>query len=106
MSMGLKEKNRYITAFLKNVPPFLNYKLFKKKRNLSSFCGVNNINEATTSLALKKAISSSIPFAAIRFGAVELSCLNNHEKIELGFKKKYKDRVVYSLNMEIYCFQN
>lgn len=97
MSMGLKEKNRYIIAFLKNVPPFLNYKLFKKKRNLSSFCGVNNINEATTSLALKKAISSSISFAAIRFGAVELSCLNNHEKIELGFKKKYKDSVIYSM---------
>ena len=40
---------------------------------------------------LKDALDSSKPFSAIRFGAVELSCLNNHEKIELGWKKKYKE---------------
>lgn len=46
---------------------------------------------------LSEALKSGKPFAAIRFGAVELSCLNNHEKIELGFKKHYKASVAYSM---------
>lgn len=97
MDMKVKDKFTYISAFFKNVPAYFSYKLFKKKRDLSSFCGYKNINEATTSATLKEAILSNKPFAAIRFGAVELSCLNNHEKIELGFKRKYKDSVIYSM---------
>ncbi|HBX25628.1 MAG TPA: hypothetical protein DEF61_05235 [Firmicutes bacterium] len=97
MDMAFKQRLTYINFFIRNIPAFLKYKIFKKPRNLSHFCGENGINLDYTNLVLNKALSTSSPFCAIRFGAVELSCLNNHEKIELGFKHKYKDSVIYSM---------
>ena len=97
MNMLLKQKLIYINFFVRNIPAYLKFNLFKKNRNLSHFCGKKGIDLEYTNNVLNAALSSSSPFCAIRFGAVELSCLNNHEKIELGFKHKYKDSVIYSM---------
>ena len=86
----------YLCYFLSNVPKVLGYRLFRLPPSTTSFRGFP-LSIATTSAALTQAIENDAPFAAIRFGAVELSCLNNHEKIELGFKKTYKEPVRYSI---------
>ena len=87
----------YFFYFIKNTPAVLGWKLFKRKKNLSKFNGQKGINLDSSNATLKEAILEGKPFAAIRFGAVEMSCLNNHEKIELHLKKKYKDSVKYSM---------
>jgi len=40
---------------------------------------------------------SNQPFMAVRYGAVELSCINNGEKINLKLKKSFKNSVKYSM---------
>lgn len=87
----------YFGYFLKNTPSVLGWKLFKRKKNTSRFRGVRHIDLELTNSTLKEYINKGEAFAAIRFGAVELSCLNNHEKIELGLKRKYKYLVKYSM---------
>lgn len=82
--------------FLKNAPKVLGYRLFRIKPSTKRFRG-ETLNLESTNQTLKDALDSSKPFSAIRFGAVELSCLNNHEKIELGWKKKYKESVRFSI---------
>ena len=86
----------YLCYFLSNVPKVLGYRLFHIPPSTKSFRGVP-LSLSKTSETLTQAIENDAPFAAIRFGAVELSCLNNHEKIELGFKKTYKEPVRYSI---------
>lgn len=92
----MKGKAEYIKYFLSNAPWVVYQRLTKKRKTYKSFCGHKLSMEATNS-ALKMAIISGNPFAAIRFGAVELSCLNNHEKIELGLASTYKQSVRYSM---------
>ena len=91
------KKQRYFHWFLRNVPSSLSMRLFHKAKPLSKWKGKKGPTLEETDEALCRALDSSSPFAAIRFGAVELSCLNNHEKIELGLKKHYKSSVVYSM---------
>ncbi len=86
----------YLCYFLSNVPKVLGYRLFRIVPSTKSFRGVP-LSIEKTSDELTRALLDDAPFAAIRFGAVELSCLNNHEKIELGFKKTYKQPVRYSM---------
>ncbi len=91
------KKSRYLHWFRKNVFSSILLRLFHKAKSVEKWKGHKGPSLEETNEALCKAIDSRAPFAAIRFGAVELSCLNNHEKIELGLKKHYKGSVVYSM---------
>lgn len=88
---------KYILYFLKNAWFVLLYKLFKRKKGCEKFLGKRGITvEYSDDLLLQKLLSNE-PFMAVRYGAVELSCLNNWQKINLGFKKHYKDSVKKSM---------
>ncbi len=93
----MNKKGRYLHWFRKNVFSSILMRLFHKPKSVKKWKGQEGPSLEATNEALCEAIDSKMPFAAIRFGAVELSCLNNHEKIELGLKKHYKDSVVYSM---------
>ena len=95
--LGRKSRALYVCYFLKNAFFVLRYKLFRHKKSCARFRGVKGITLEYSNEALKQAIASGKPFAAIRFGAVELSCLNNAKKIELGFRKRYKAAVRFSM---------
>ena len=83
----------YLCYFLSNVPKVLGYRLFRLPPSTKSFRGFP-LSIATTSAALIEAIEKDAPFAAIRFGAVELSCLNNHEKSNSVSRKRTRNRFV------------
>ena len=87
----------YFHWFLRNVPSSLAIRFFHKGKRTDRLGKTKGITLERTNQALRLSLAKGEPFAAIRFGAVELSCLNNHEKIELGFKKHYKPSVVYSM---------
>lgn len=87
----------YIHWFIHNVPSSLGMRLFHKAKRTDRFMGRKGIDLTSSDALIRSYIDAEKPFCAIRFGAVELSCLNNHEKIELGFKKSYKPAVAYSM---------
>ncbi len=87
----------YISAFLKSAPAVLKYKFFKIKPRTDQVGSIKQITMQKSSSILFDALKTKQPFAAIRFGAVELSCLNNYEKIQFGFSKKFKPSVVMSM---------
>ncbi len=91
------KKFSYIHWFIHNVPSSLRMRLFHKGKRTDRFIKEKDITMEKSDALLCSYIDSGKPFCAIRFGAVELSCLNNHEKIELGFKKSYKGSVQYSM---------
>ena len=91
------KKGRYLHWFRKNIISSISMRLFHKAKSVEKWKGQSGPTLAFTNSCLCKVLDSKEPFAAIRFGAVELSCLNNHEKIELGFKKHYKPSVVFSM---------
>lgn len=86
-------KGKYISYFLKNIPGALKIRFFHKTRRTSSFAGQKHISMESTDLLLKEAIDAGKPFAAIRFGGMELCALNGYEKRRLGLKKTYKEGV-------------
>lgn len=90
-------KGRYMIYFIKNSWHVFLYRLFRKKRNIIHFMHHKGITIDYSNEILKSMITSDMPFMAVRFGAVELSCINNYEKILLGFKKGYKEAVKYSI---------
>ena len=94
MSMG---KATYIRYFLRNAPWVIKQRIDHKPKKLKRFNGYKGLSVEMTSTVLEQAILSGKSFCAIRFGAVELSCLNNHEKIEFGFAKDYKESVRFSM---------
>jgi hypothetical protein len=87
----------YIQYFLMSAWSVLLYFFFRIKKNVTRFGKYKNITLTHSSNELKNRILSQVPFAAIRFGAVELSAINNEEKIRLGFEKTFKPSVVYSM---------
>jgi hypothetical protein len=91
--------SHYLRYFIKNAPSTLHGRLHHSPKRISSFRGEKKIDVSTSGLFLRQKIKEGKPFAAIRFGAVELSCLNNHEKIVLGFKKNYKPSVLSSMKL-------
>ena len=91
------KKLKYIRFFVKNSWFYFRYRIFHKKKSVERFMGQKNITLDYSNEILKQMILSDQPFSAIRFGAVELSCVNNYEKIQLGWKKSYKKPVVYSI---------
>lgn len=92
-----RTKTKYLIAFLQSAPAVLKYRFFKIKPRTDRIGAVKEISMQKSSSLLFDAIRSNKPFCAIRFGAVELSCLNNYEKINLGFTKKYKPSVTMSM---------
>ncbi len=92
-----KQRITYSAYFLKNAWFVLLWKLFRRKKGVERFLGQKEITQAYGEATLRDAILSEEPFAAIRFGAVELSCINNFEKIQLGLKKTYKPLVRFSM---------
>lgn len=93
----MSNRSRYIGYFIKNAPSTVWGRLFHKSKPINHFCGTKGITTEKGGEILKAKILAGKPFCAIRFGAIELGCLNNHEKIRLGFKKTYKDSVRYSI---------
>jgi hypothetical protein len=91
------KRSTYILYFLKNAYFVLLWKFFRRKKNVEKFAGIKQITQDYGNKTLAEIIRSKQPFAAIRFGAVELSCINNHEKIMLGLKRTYKRSVRYSM---------
>ncbi len=73
------------------------WKLFKKKKDITKFGKEEHITLESSNHIIKDALRRGKPFCAVRFGAVELSCWNNYEKIEYGFRRHYKDSVTYSI---------
>lgn len=88
---------QYGKYFIKNAWFVMIWKLFRRKKNVTRFLGKKGITQNYGDITLREKILSEEPFAAIRFGAVEISCLNNYEKIQLGFKKTYKPSVRLSM---------
>ena len=91
------KKSSYIHWFLSNLPSSLAIRFAHKGKRTDRFKDLRDLNLEDSDKMLISALESGKSFAAIRFGAVELSCLNGHEKIELGFKKHYKASVAYSM---------
>jgi len=87
----------YRKYFIKNAWFVMMWKLFRRKKNVERFIGMKGITQNYGDAMLRDKIRSEVPFSAIRLGAVEISCLNNYEKILLGFKKTYKPSVRYSM---------
>ncbi len=92
-----RKKITYFAYFLKNAWFVLLWKLFHRKKGVERFVGIVGITQEHSNEILKHAIQSGIPFAAIRFGATEMSCLNNYEKIQFGWRHDYKKLVKYSM---------
>jgi hypothetical protein len=88
---------QYIIYFLTSAWSVLLYFLFKIKKSVRSFGHHKNLTLSYSNQLLKERIASKTAFAAIRFGAVELSAINNFEKIQLKFAKAYKPSVIYSM---------
>lgn len=99
MNLGgfMKDFLKYTKYFIKNAWFVLLYKIFKKKKRVDKFLGQSDITPSFSDEKLCEYISNGTPFAAARFGAVELSCINNYEKKELHLKRKYKEAVKYSM---------
>lgn len=87
----------YILYFLISAWSVLLYFLFRIKKDVTRFGSRRNISLTYSNELLKERINAGLPFAAIRFGAVELSAINNIEKMSLGFTQTIKPSVMYSI---------
>jgi len=92
-----KKKVIYLAYFIKNAWFVLLWKLFRLKKSVLRFMGIKDITQEFGNDILKQSIESGRPLAAIRFGATEIGCLNNYEKIQFGWRKDYKKSVKYSM---------
>ncbi len=92
-----KTRALYCLYFIKNSFFVLRWKLFRIKKNCTRFRGQKNITLDYSSNLIEEYIKRGEPFAAIRYGGSEISCLNNYEKIILGWKKDYKKLVKYAM---------
>ena len=75
----------YALDFIKSVPTVLKYKIFKIKPKTDQIGAIKQISMQKSSGYIFDALKTNQSFAAIRFGAVELSCLNNYEKNPFWF---------------------
>lgn len=89
------KRGRYFGHFIKNLPIAFSYSVLHKNPKISSFLGQKDMSIERANDILKQKILEGKPFAMIRFGGMEMCALNGHEKIELGFSKRYKDSVKY-----------
>lgn len=87
----------YAWEFFKSSWNVMRYKFFRIKPPTDRIGKYKQITMQAGTNAIEDALRKGEPFAAIRFGAVEISALNNYEKIRLGITKKYKKSVLYSI---------
>lgn len=92
-----RTRQSYIWEFLKSAVTVFRYKLFRILPPTDKIGKHKEITMQKSNRVIDEALTSGEPFAAVRFGAVEISALNNYEKIRFGFKRKYKKSVVYSI---------
>lgn len=85
----------YFHHFLKNLRIVYSYSIAHKNPKISSFLGQKDMTLDRAQSTLKAKILEGKPFAAIRFGGMEMSALNRHEKIALGYAKKYPEKTLY-----------
>lgn len=95
----MKDKSRYISYFIKNVPSSMIERLFHKQKSTSKFMGTKGIDIPSSGELIASYIKKGEPFSAIRFGGSELSCLNNNEKIRLGLAKTYKESARWAMKV-------
>lgn len=87
----------YFWEFIKSAGVVFRYKFFKIKPRTDQI-GVNKaISMQKSNNEIEEAIQKGEPFAAVRFGAVEISAINNYEKIKLKIQRKYKKKVLFSI---------
>lgn len=96
-SFQKRPRSTYIKYFFKNAFYVVRYALFRIKKSVVRFAGKRDITQAYSNQRLIEWIQSGKPFAAVRFGAVELGALNNYEKLQLGFARSFKPSVRYSM---------
>lgn len=92
-----RTRRAYLWEFFKSSWTVLRYKFFRIKPRTDQIGKFKEITMQKGSRAIEDAILKGEPFAAIRFGAVEISAINNYEKIRFGFSRKYKKSVRYSI---------
>lgn len=92
-----RNRRSYIWEFLKSSVTVFRYKFFRILPRTDKIGEYKQITMQKSHRVIDDALKSGEPFAAIRFGAVEIGALNNYEKIRFGFKRKYKKSVVYSI---------
>ncbi|MCR4562638.1 MAG: hypothetical protein K5694_05505 [Bacilli bacterium] len=92
-------KGKYFLYFLKNAPGSLFERVFHYRKVQKRFLKTKHISIEDTGRQIKERIESGEPFSAIRFGGTEISCLNGHEKIQLGLKKTYKDSIRWAMKI-------
>lgn len=92
-----RNRRSYIWEFLKSSVSVIKYKVFRIKPKTDRIGSFKALTMQSGNNEIETAILAGEPFAAIRFGAVELGCLNNYEKINLKIKKDYKPAVIKSM---------
>lgn len=92
-----RTRRTYVLEFLKSSITVLKYKLFKIKPRTDRIGKYKEIPFKESNNSIEEAIKKGEAFAAVRFGAVELSAINNYEKIRFNFAFKYKKSVVSSI---------
>lgn len=95
----MSDKSLYIHDFIKDIPASLRERLFHQGRTTERFVGKKGIDLANSSQILMAGIKGGKPFAAIRYGGSEISCLNGHEKIRLGLAKTYKESARWAMKV-------
>jgi hypothetical protein len=90
-------RNQYRWAFLKSAVDVFKWHLFRIKKSTDHFLNFKHLTLEHGSNVLTTLIEKGEPFAAIRFGAVEMGALNNYEKILLGYQKTFKPSVKMSM---------
>ena len=95
----MNKRLHYVRFFLHNVPSTVFCALAHKSKPIKRFRGERGITTEKSGAFLRDKILSGEPFCAIRFGGSEIGCLNNHEKIQFGFKKTYKESVRWAMKV-------
>jgi hypothetical protein len=86
------EKSRYLASKLKESSKGSLYSHHEAK-DLNSFGEEKDLTIEGGGSILVAKINEGVPFCAVRFGKPILATLDNHERIELGLAKTYKDEV-------------
>jgi hypothetical protein len=86
------EKSRYLASKLINTSKGSLYS-HHESRDLNSFLEEKDLTIVKGGEVIMEKIKSGVPFCAVRFGKPILASLDNHERIELGLTKTYKDEV-------------
>ncbi len=93
------ERLHYLRYQCRNAPYSLRERLWHSPRPTDRFLGEKGLTIAKGGDTLIAHLEQGKPFACIRFGGSELSALNGHEKIRLGFAKTYKEKTRWAMKV-------